>query len=521
MSSPFKPLCMLGVFGVVGIVGALGVIGPMRITESFWFQPLPQRQAIADGQRAFTDRQVTSDPEHAISATASVLSLGEEGSTSTGNIRTQTEEIERLKASLEELRQLLQEKGALESEVSRLHQLLEEKMMALEGAETSTGKIHEFKTKITIQTEEIKRLQANLEKEHQLLQDETAKLSSAEQRNAEKEEKIARLESEVAHLNHILEEKTTALSSAEETNQRQHEEIRQMKTARLPSTDGGTPLPPAVTNKADTISVAEVAELVMILNAQIEQASSLIMDSLFDQEMSSTGKELDIVWDELNDYIGPWLCNDLKRRSKELVVEPDPLIMQITLQTGLVNACSRIINDWNPPFWIDGLVFSRTYSSIEKANGQATADAWKALSRTHMTVLQSERQEANKRYLIEVLLRLITAVGGSLESGGILLSQYKEKVEDIVQKAVGLHKTVSEDITSMELATYTSPSDTPFDASKMEDTEGKESESRSSRVVCTVEMGLRCRKRDESERSREEWGVTMKSKVVLAATLEA
>ncbi|KAM6502885.1 hypothetical protein JOM56_002862 [Amanita muscaria] len=508
MSSPFKPLCMLGVFGVVGIVGVLGVIGPMRITESFWFQPVPQRQAIADGQRAFTDRQGTSDPEHEISATGSVLSLQEEGSTK------------------KELRQLLQEKGALESEVSRLHQLLEEKMMALEGAETS--KIHEFKTKITIQTEEIKRLQANLEKQHQLLQDETAKLSSvehaAEQRNAEKEEKIARLESEVAHLNHILEEKTTALSSAEETNQRQHEEIRQMKTARRPSTDGGTPLPPAVVNKADTISVAEVAELVMILNAQIEQASSLIMDSLFDQEMSSTGKELDIIWDELNDYIGPWLCNDLKRRSKELVMEPDPLIMQLTLQTGLVNACSRIINDWNPPFWIDGLVFSRTYSSIEKANGQATADAWKALSRTHMTVLQSERQEANKRYLIEILLRLITAVGGSLESGGILLSQYKEKVEDIVQKAVGLHKTVSEDLTSMELATYTSPSDTPFDASQMEDTEGNESESRSSRVVCTVEMGLRCRKRDESGKkngSREEWGVTMKSKVVLAATLEA
>ena len=141
-----------------------------------------------------------------------------------------------------------------------------------------------------------------------------------------------------------------------------------------------------------------------------------------------------------------------------------------------------------------------------------------------MTISQSESQEANKRYLTDVLLRLITAVGGSLESGGILLSQYNEKVEDIVQKSVKLHKTVNEDVSSMELVTYTSLSDTPFDASQMEDTEGDESESRSGRVVCTVDMGLLCRKRGESGKkngSREEWGVTMKSRVVLAATLDA
>ncbi|KAM6502863.1 Protein kinase-like domain containing protein [Amanita muscaria] len=432
------------------------------------------------------------------------------------------------KKEVEEAQAKIGEKDVALAKVEKEMAVLKEQMaeaMAktednLKALKEEKEKTHELETKITIQTEEIKRLQAILEKH-------TAKPSSpdyaAEQRIAEKEEKIARLVSEVAHLNLILEEKTTALSSAKKTNQWQHEEIRQMKTARLPSTDGGTPLPPAVVNKADTISAVEVAVSVMILNAQIEQASSLIMDSL-DQEMLSTGKELETLWDELNDDIGSSLCNDLKRRSKELIVEPDPLIIQLTLQTGLVNACSRIINDWNPPFGIDGSVSSRTYSSIAKTSGQATADGRKALSRTHMTVLQSDRQEANKRYLMEVFLRLITAVGGSLESGGILLSQYKEKVEDIVQKAVGLHKTVSEDVTSMELATYTSPSDTPFDASRMEDAEGDESERRrlgSDRVVCTVEMGLRCRKKDEPGRSREEWGVVMKSKVVLASSLGA
>ncbi|KIL55732.1 hypothetical protein M378DRAFT_173390 [Amanita muscaria Koide BX008] len=509
-------LCMVGAFGVVGLVG---VIGLTRIAQSVGFRP--QWQVITHRQQGCTDRQVTGDLERATPTNGSILSHGE-GKTGVGRIAIQTQAIERPKASLEEVDQLLQEKKALKFKVARLHHLLEEKTTALssaEEAETSKGKIYELETKITIQTEEIERLQAELEKQDQLIQEKTAKLSvlehAAEQRDAEKDKKIARLESEVAHLNCILEENTT--------NQRQREEIRQMKTAPRTSTDGeqiSMLLPPIIFNKAESISVAEVAELVKILNAQIEQGSSLITDSLFNRESLSIGQELEILWDELNDFIGSWLCNDLKRRLK---VEPDPLITQITLQTGLVNACSRIINDSNPPFWIDDLIFSRVFSSVEKTNGQATADAQGALLRSHMSVLPSDRQEANKRYLTKVLLRLITAVGGSLENG-ILPPHYNEVLEDIVKTSLELHRVVREDLVPMmELVTETIPCDAEFDPSRMVDTEGDESKTGSGRVVCTVEMGLRCKKRDELRKkngSSEECGMTMKSKVVLATTLE-
>ncbi|KIL55736.1 hypothetical protein M378DRAFT_17679 [Amanita muscaria Koide BX008] len=461
-----------------------------------------------------------------------------------GGITIQTQVIERLETSLEELDQLLQENKALKFKVARLNHLLEEKTRALSSAEEAeTGKIHELETKITIQ---IKRLQAKLEQQDQLLQEMTAKLSTLEhaeeQRDVEKEEKIARLESEVARLNRILKENTPSLSSAEEaatngeqlnrdssaTNQRQREEMRQMrqmKTAPSTSTDSeqrSMPLPPIIVNKADSISVAEVVVMVKILNAQIEQGSSIIADSLFDRESQSNGNELENMWDELNDLIGSWLCNDLKRRSKELIVEPDPVITPNTLQTGLINACSHIINDWNPPFWIDGLVFSRTYTSIEKTNDQATADAWRTLSRSNMIVFPRERQEANKRYLTEVLLRLITAVGGSLENG-ILPLQYNEVIEGIAKTSLELHKVVSEELVPMmELVTDTIPCDADFDPSRMEDTEGGRNETglvTQGPVIFTTEMGLRYRKKKERD-SRDKWSVAKKAKVVLARTLE-
>ncbi|KIL64011.1 hypothetical protein M378DRAFT_78868 [Amanita muscaria Koide BX008] len=154
--------------------------------------------------------------------------------------------------------------------------------------------------------------------------------------------------------------------------------------------------------------------------------------------------------------------------------------------------------------------------------GQAVADTWKALARTY-TTSQSESWEANRKYLTGITLKLITAVGGSLEGGGALPPQYNEKLEDIVKKALELHRIVSRDVVSMELVTYTIPCDAEFDPSRMENTEGGGDETGSTTqdtVICTLEMGLQCRKRKENG-SEEDWGVTMKAKVVLASTLEA
>ncbi|KIL64030.1 hypothetical protein M378DRAFT_163749 [Amanita muscaria Koide BX008] len=204
--------------------------------------------------------------------------------------------------------------------------------------------------------------------------------------------------------------------------------------------------------------LVEVAELVRVLNARIEQTSSLIEDSLSYREPPISSKGSEDVLNEFIDYIGPWLCNDLPSTSNGFSIEPRPLLTRIALQSGLVNACSCIINNGISPS--DGATLSTIHSDMVKA-GQADDHAWKA----------------------RIVLKLITKVGGSLESGGVLSRQYNEVLEEI-DKAL-----ISEDVTSvMEPNTYTIPYGAEFYPSRMEDAEGEESETGSSRVICIMKM---------------------------------
>ncbi|KAM6502883.1 hypothetical protein JOM56_002860 [Amanita muscaria] len=453
------------------------------------------------------------------------------------SVATKADSIERLKIKVVGLDEFVQGKmlegnitgsprsprkardvGFLTGKVVELNQLLQEKIDQLFNVE------HTAHEQIARKEEDNIRLEAEVAQLNRLLREKAAEHSSAERAANERIEnqkrEIGRLEAEVARLNHLQEQpaKTSSAEDAENkqeaihrdlstSDQNQRDEKRTETVPRYPSTEDEPTIKlpsPTIVRKPDTISVAEVADLVRISNSQIEQTSSLILDSLSYREPPISSDELQDVLDELNDYIGPWLCNDLRSKSNEFNMEPDPLITQLTLQTGLVNACSYIINYGIPP--ADGVTLSRIHANMAEA-GQAVADTWKALARTYTTTSQSESWEANRKYLTGITLKLITAVGGSLEGGGALPPQYNEKLEDIVKKALELHRIVSRDVVSMELVTYTIPCDAEFDPSRMEDTEGGGDETGSTTqdtVICTLEMGLQCRKRKENG-SGEDW----------------
>ncbi|KIL64002.1 hypothetical protein M378DRAFT_163712 [Amanita muscaria Koide BX008] len=160
---------------------------------------------------------------------------------------------------------------------------------------------------------------------------------------------------------------------------------------------------------------------------------------------------------------------------------------------------------------------------MAEKEGQAAADEWRAKASGYLDLPQCE--DASKKYLTEVVRKLATAaVGGTLNSSESLLSQYNQQVEVIDRTAAKLHKTITEDVTSSELITYTVSCDTEFDASQMEDMEHKRGSTPHGKVICTQDMGLLYRKRVEPKKPRgssKDWAVTMKAKVVLAASLEA
>ncbi|KAM6489451.1 hypothetical protein JOM56_015084 [Amanita muscaria] len=129
---------------------------------------------------------------------------------------------------------------------------------------------------------------------------------------------------------------------------------------------------------SDRSSVVEVAELVRMLNAQIEQVSNLKTDSLSYRESPISSKELEDVLNGLTGYIESTLCNYFRSKLNNLNIAPDPLITQIVLQSGLAKACSYIANNGIPSS--DGAIPPRTHGDMVAA--QADTDTWKALARS-------------------------------------------------------------------------------------------------------------------------------------------
>ncbi|KAM6501847.1 hypothetical protein JOM56_001824 [Amanita muscaria] len=277
------------------------------------------------------------------------------------------------------------------------------------------------------------------------------------------------------------------------------------------------PLLRVLVSKPDRIAMVDVKGLVQFLNSQIEQASSrILMDPLCYRESPGSSAE-SAALDDLRDYLGPWLFDALRRR----LHESNPLILQIALQTILVQASSRIINHWNPPFWNDSSIFFRV-SSHMGGTGHISAGTWSALPAR--TISQREVEEANVKYLSEIVVKVIAAVGGSLPNGQSLPPEHLEDVEEIAKMALEFRQIVSKEVKSMDLVTYTVPSDTPFDPSQMDDTEGSVDETGCDRVVCTLQMGLQYRKRAELGKpggGGQQCSLTLKPKVVLPAALEA
>ncbi|KAM6497404.1 hypothetical protein JOM56_007877 [Amanita muscaria] len=243
------------------------------------------------------------------------------------------------------------------------------------------------------------------------------------------------------------------------------------------------------------------------------------------QKWTGSSNDLEHLLKGLRNFLGPWLYDHLWRRLNDPNLEFDHLLTQLALQAGLTNACKLIINHWHAPFWQGGKTFDHIHGNMGRNVGQVIAGRWRALSSTYLGV----DRKANKQHLRKVMQKLITAVSGAHQSGDSHPPDLWSIVDDITRKALEIHEHVRNSLTSMDLEVYSIPCGTQFDASQMEDSngpnEGKgkaENDNQLGEVICTLEMGLRYKKKVLSGKQgefRDETGVILKSKVVLVDAL--
>lgn len=127
----------------------------------------------------------------------------------------------------------------------------------------------------------------------------------------------------------------------------------------------------AFLGKADSISVTEVSKMVESLNSEVQQVSAHIADSLTQRKGSKDDPtdhaELERALNEVKPYIGPRLQSGLLVDITDKNVCFDQTLSQIVLQAGLINACARVIGEWNPPAWESRSNVEDIYNSIRSS----------------------------------------------------------------------------------------------------------------------------------------------------------
>jgi len=283
----------------------------------------------------------------------------------------------------------------------------------------------------------------------------------------------------------------------------------------------------AFLGKADCISVTEVSKMVELLNAEVQQVSAHIADSLTQRKGSKDDQadhaELERALNEVKPYIGPRLQSVLLVDITDERIRFDLTLSQIVLQAGLINACARVIKEWNPPAWESRSNVESIYNAIRSSSGQAIAGRWRALAHTYIAAGgENNIRVKSTEFLKQVLRNLLIALGWSARGPHVPTPpQFEERIDIIAKKAIEVQQVIGKGITSVDLQAHAIPFEEWFEPSSAIDAyeEGEEGP-----VLCTVELGLQSEKivalAGNAGTEQKESAMILKPKVVLVSALD-
>ncbi|KAJ6493408.1 hypothetical protein C8R45DRAFT_786112, partial [Mycena sanguinolenta] len=240
---------------------------------------------------------------------------------------------------------------------------------------------------------------------------------------------------------------------------------------------------------ADSISCADVVNLVKTLNANIFQAAALIAESLEYAPMEHTVDK--ITGHELG------LGENITKR----LPSGNPGVAQIALQAAISSWCKREIDSWCVVDKIFGQNLSGLYEKILRAGDSTTAHRWRAITRAQTK--RSDERILLTTSLVECVCHVMFLAGWELSNCAVdgqelIKDQFEGQISAIVKCSQQLRTATGEEIVSEDLeVAYVEP-DCMFEERTMEDADGirgrVKDESRMLDIVeGTVDIGLQRR----------------------------
>lgn len=261
--------------------------------------------------------------------------------------------------------------------------------------------------------------------------------------------------------------------------------------------DDGCP-PPGLEvflTKTDYCSGAQVIQAVQDLNTEIIQLAAGATENVTLQGRDKTPQaRMNQATRGVSSRLGVAFASLLVSRDHS----DEPALLQFGLQACVATCVARLLGAFcvGLPLTTNEL-FLQLHTRLHATEPQATSSRWRAITLTHLRVLNPRLEEAAILDFITQILRawadvlVLCGCAPSELTVDVLRSRYGAQTQRVVRSACALARVLHEDIMSTNFEVTLAEQGRDFDTSCMANAFGTFGEA-SGAVLCSTELGLRC-----------------------------
>ncbi|OCH89889.1 hypothetical protein OBBRIDRAFT_826295 [Obba rivulosa] len=244
-------------------------------------------------------------------------------------------------------------------------------------------------------------------------------------------------------------------------------------------------------SKTDSLSDEDIRHMLETLNATIFQYAAQFADDFpYDAITPLVNGTQDK--ETIRRKVKQWVAHDLVDRLETANDRLDPILVQITLQSGIASMAKYIIMRWTAGTHEENETLTSIHYELMRTEPWTVVTRWRSLTQRGAQQLDMQRVSYNIMSLIGKIM-LLCGVDRGTDSTAITIGKYESRLQAIAKQITDLKKAMREDVLACEFMPHYVRGQEYFRPTTMEDSFGRHIDPTTEpmdRVFCTTELGL-------------------------------